>query len=165
MRSNYNTGNVASAGNYADTLLQREGISIDAQTEGQFYKARANQDAGNDATAMESFKTLAASRNGEIAAESRYRTAEILLKQNKLKEAEDATNECIRLSAGYDNWVGKSYMLLADILVKQEDYFNAKALLQSIVKNTKIAELKQEATRKLAEVKQAEKSKSKLSEE
>jgi hypothetical protein len=38
-------------------------------------------------------------------------------------------------------------------------------LLQSIVKNTKVQDLKQEASKKLDEVKKAEKSQSKLSEE
>jgi hypothetical protein len=61
--------------------------------------------------------------------------------------------------------VGNSYILLADILVKQNDYFNAKALLQSIVKNTKSSDLKQEAAKKLEEVKSSEKRQSKLSEE
>ena len=130
--------------------------------EAQFYKAHILQQNGKDEEAIAAYKTLAGNKNGEVAAESRYRIAEILLKQDKLKEAEEATNETIKLSAGYDNWVGKAYILLSDILLKQKDYFNAKALLQSIVKNTKVAELKQEAARKLEEVKKAEKNQSKL---
>ncbi len=114
---------------------------------------------------MEAYRMLSGNKNGEIAAESRYRIAEILVKQDRLKEAEDAANETVKLSAGYESWVGKAYILLADILMKEKDYFNAKALLQSIVKNTKVQDLKQEAAKKLDEVKKAEKSQSKLSEE
>jgi hypothetical protein len=87
------------------------------------------------------------------------------LQQNKLPEAEAAANNTIKLSAGNDYWIVKSYILLADILAQQKDYFNAKATLQSIVKNTKIAELKKEAADKLEQVKTLEKQKSKLSEE
>jgi len=50
-------------------------------------------------------------------------------------------------------------------MIKQKDYFNAKATLQSVVKHTKITELKQEANKKLDEVKILEKKQSKLSEE
>ncbi len=82
-----------------------------------------------------------------------------------VKEAEAAANETIKLSAGYDKWIVKSFLLLSDILVKEKDYFNAKATLESIVKHTKIPELKQEAATKLDEVKKLEKSHSKLSEE
>lgn len=166
MKSGYGAGHGSEAGAWADTLLAMPGISADARTDAMFVKAHTLQDAGKDDDAIAAYKELSAgNKSSEIAAESRYRIAEILLKENKLKEAEDAANETIKLSAGYDTWVGNAYLLLADILVKQEDYFNAKALLQSIIRNTRIAELKQQATQKLEEVRKAEKTKSKLSEE
>jgi thioredoxin-like negative regulator of GroEL len=86
-------------------------------------------------------------------------------KNGKLKEAEETANATIKLASGNDNLTVKTYILLADILTKQNDFFNAKALLQSIVKNTKNDDLKAEASRKLEEVKALEKKQSKLSEE
>jgi hypothetical protein len=56
----------------------------------------------------------------------------------------------------------KSYLLIADVLIKQDDYFNAKALLQSIAKNAKVPALKEEATKKLEEAKATETKKGKL---
>jgi tetratricopeptide (TPR) repeat protein len=165
MKSGYNYGKFSEAGAYADSLMALSSISVDGANEAKFYKARSLQIAGKDEEAIEAYKTLTGTKNGEVAAESRYRIGEILFKQDKLKDAEAAASETIKLSAGYDNWVGKAYMLLADVLVKQKDFFNAKALLQSIVKNTKIQELKIEAAKKLEDVKTAEKGKSKLSEE
>jgi hypothetical protein len=50
-------------------------------------------------------------------------------------------------------------------LVKEKDYFNAKVTLQSVVKNTKIEELKRVAEDKLKEVIVLEKKHSKLSDE
>jgi tetratricopeptide (TPR) repeat protein len=165
MKSAWYSGRQQQGGLYADTLLTFSGLSTDATNEAQFFRARSMQLAGKNAEAIEAFKELGGNKNGEIAAEARYRIAEILLDENKLKEAEAAASETVKLSAGYDNWVGKSYILLADILVKQKDFFNAKALLQSIVKNTKISDLKQEAAKKLEEVKKLEKQQSKLSED
>jgi len=162
MKAGYHIGKYEEAGKYADSLMNISTVSPDAVNEAQFYKAHILQQNGKDEDAITAYKALAGNKNGDVAAESRYRVAEILLKQDKLKEAEEAANETIKQSGGYDNWVGKAYILLSDILLKQKDYFNAKALLQSIVKNTKIAELKQEATRKLEEVKKAEKNQSKL---
>jgi TolA-binding protein len=165
MKSCHYTTRHAECSFYADSLMAMNSLSVDVANEAKFYKARSLQIAGKSDEAITSFTELAGNKNGEIAAESRYRIAEILATQDKLKEAEAAASETIRLSAGYDTWVGKSYILLADILVKQNDYFNAKALLQSIVKNTKSSELKQEAAKKLEEVKSTEKRQSKLSEE
>jgi len=165
MKSSHYTARNIECSLYADSLIAMNSLSVDVANEAKFYKARSLQIAADFDNAIASFTELAGNKNGEIAAESRYRIAEILSEQNKLKEAEAAASETIRLSAGYDLWVGKSYLLLSDILVKQNDFFNAKALLQSIVKNTKSSELKQVATKKLEEVKLSEKRQSKLSEE
>lgn len=162
MKSAFYTERYTESNAYADTLIEAPATSADGMNEARFYRARNMQQAGKGVEAIEAYRQLSGMRNGEMAAEARYRIAEILAGQSKLKEAEEAANESIKLSAGYDAWVGKSYLLLTDILVKQNDYFNAKALLQSIVKNTKIAELKQDAAKKLEEVKKLEKQQSKL---
>jgi tetratricopeptide (TPR) repeat protein len=162
LKSAFNTARCTETNMYADTLLNMPGVSSEGTTEARFYKARCLQATEKGNAAIEAFRQIASNRTSEIAAESRYRIAEVMYQQGRYAEAEETANESIRLSSGYDTWVGKSYLLLSDVLVKQKDYFNAKALLQSIVKNTKSAELKQEASRKLDEVKKLEKQQSKL---
>ncbi|MCD6012503.1 MAG: repeat-containing protein [Flavipsychrobacter sp.] len=166
IRSGYNSGKFKEVALYADSLAVMPGISEETANDALYYRARSIQrfDSTSD-KAIDLYTKLSGNKNGDVAADSRFRIAEILYNQGKLKEAEEAANKAIKQSPGYDHWVAKSYLLLADILVKQKDYFNAKALLQSIVKHTKIAEVRQEATRKLEEVKRLEKKQSKLSEE
>lgn len=166
VRSGFQAGKYHEVAEYADSLMAVTGVSAENMNDALYFKARSIQhfDSTSD-QAMEIYDQLSDNKNGVIAAESRFRIAELLFNQSKLKEAESAANESIHLSAGYDYWIAKSYLLLVDILVKQNDYFNAKALLESIVKHTKIAETKQEAVKKLELVKKLEKKKSKLSEE
>lgn len=166
VKSGFNSGKYQEAALYADSLLAMPEISTETGNDALYFKAKSVQhfdSASNDA--IEIYRQLSRNKNGDIAAESRYHIAEILFKQDKLKEAEDAANQTIHLSSGYDYWIAKAYLLLTDILVKQKDYFNARALLESIVKHTRIAEMKQEAAKKLEEVKKLEKKQSKLSEE
>ena len=165
MRSGFNSSKFSETIFYADSLIALPGISIDLMNDALFYKARSLQHFDSADAAITIYRQLSGNKNGEVAAESRYHIAELLFAKKEGKEAETAANDAIHLSAGYDYWIGKSYLLLADILVTQSDYFNAKALLQSIAKNTKIPEFKQEATRKLAEVKTLEKNHSKLQED
>ncbi len=165
MRSSYNLKKYDEAAAYADTLLTLPEVDENTLSEASFYKAKTLQLSGKADDALNSYKQLANSKNGAIAAEARYHIAEIYLQQNRLKDAEEAANNARLKSSGYDYWVVRSNILLADVLVKEKDYFNAKALLQSIVKNTKIADLKQEASQKLEQVKALEKKQSKLSEE
>jgi tetratricopeptide (TPR) repeat protein len=163
-RASFNTGNYTAAGQYADTLLSMPEVSDNLAAEARFYKARSLQVQQNDAAALALYQQVTGVKDAAMAAESRYRIAEIYFKQGNLKESETAAGETIK-QGGNDYWVVKSYILLADILTKQKDYFNAKATLQSIIKNTKNQELKTEAGKKLEEVKALEKKQSKLTEE
>ncbi len=165
VKSGYNSGRFQEAALYADSLMLMPGVSVEKSNEALYFKALSLQHFDSSDGAIRVYQQLSENKNGDIAAESRYHIAEILFSQGKLKDAEDAANKAIHLSSGYDYWIAKCYLLLSDILVKQKDYFNAKALLESIVKHTKIAEVKQEAAKKLEEVKKLEKKQSKLSEE
>ena len=165
MKSGYNINKFSETISYADSLLAMPGISIETQNDALLLKARSLQHFDSTTAAIHIYTNLSGNKNSDIAAESRFHIAELLLQQDSVKAAENAANQSIHLSAGNDYWVGKSYLLLADVLVKENDYFNAKALLQSIVKNTKIAEFKTEAAAKLEEVKTLEKNHTKLQEE
>jgi len=165
MKSGYYANKFSETVDYADTLINIPGTSAETVNEALYFKARSLQQTDRLDDAASVYEQLARNKNGDIAAEARYHIAEMLLRQGKLKEAEDAAGQSIKLSAGYDYWVVKSYLVLADILIKQKDYFNAKATLQSIVKHTKIAEVKAEANKRLEEVKALEKKQTKLSED
>jgi len=165
IKSSFNAGKYTDVTMYADSLFMSPSVPADLMNEAQLYKARSLQhtDKADDALAI--YTQLTDNKSGELAAEAHYHIAEIYLQQNKTKEAETAANETIKQSAGYDYWIVSSYILLSDVLVKEKDYFNAKATLQSVIKHTKIEELKATATKKLEEVKELEKQHSKLSEE
>lgn len=165
VKSTFNANMYEETDKYADTLMRQQGLTAEQIVEGLLYKAKASQQIAKNDTALALYTQLSDNKNGEIAAEAHYRIAEILYSRDSLADAETAANETIKLSSGYDYWIIKSYLLLADILVKQKDYFNAKATLSSIIKNTKNLELKAEATAKLVEVKSTEKVNTKLKEE
>lgn len=159
MRSAANSNNLAEAAAYADTVLSLPDVAPAVMDEAKLHQAHQLQANGNYSAAATLLQSLQSSKNNAIAAEARYYGVETLLQSNKLKEAEDAAARNIKLSAGNEYWVVKTYILLGDILVKEKDYFNAKATLQSVVQNTKIEALKNEATRKLEELKTMESSK------
>ncbi|NDC41668.1 MAG: tetratricopeptide repeat protein, partial [Chitinophagia bacterium] len=162
LKSAYLDSNYETAGRYADTLLKQPGLSAEQISEALLYKANASVKTGQTDTALALYRQLADNKNGELAAEARYRIAEIYYNLDNLTEAENAANETIKVASGYEVWVLRSYLLLADILVKQKDYFNASATLNSIIQHTRNEAIKAEATARLATVKALEKTKTKL---
>lgn len=164
MLTNHKLNNNEIAVAYADTLLTLPELSNDIKNSAQLIKANGLMRSGNSAEALPLYKDLTYAKVESTAAEARYNIAYIHYLQNDYKTAEEAANSTIKQSGGSEYWVVKSYLLLADILTKQEDYFNAKATLQSIEKNCKIEELKAQAGEKLKAVKKLESQKTKLSE-
>lgn len=150
---------------YADTLLTLSTVDEATKSMVTLYKANSLKAGDHLDEALGQYYKLETDKTSAIAAESRYHIAHILYQQKNYSDAEKAAGANIQLSAGEDYWVVKSYILLADIFTQQKDYFNAKATLQSIAKNSKIPELTKEAEDKLKAVLLLEKENSKLSEE
>jgi tetratricopeptide (TPR) repeat protein len=163
MQTTYYMKQYNAASKYADTLLSLPGLDENAINDIRYYKAHSLQLDNKPDEALPIYRELENSKTPSIATEARYYIALYYFNQNQLKEAEVVANKTIQ-SGGSEYYVIKSYLLIADILTIQKDYFNAKATLQSIIKNSKIPELKQEAEKKLETVISSEQKQSKLSE-
>jgi len=93
----------------------------------------------------------------EISAEATYGLAKINFINDSLKACEKYIYEVVDGSPRYPFWIAKSLILLSDVYVKQEDYFQSKAVLQAIIDNYKGKDLKNAAKIKLQEVEALEK--------
>ncbi len=133
----------------AQDLLLQKGIATDDKMMANMVIAK-NDQANNDLNeALNVYRSVIALGKSEYAAEARYRVAEILTAQNKLKEAEKAGFDVINKAGSYDYWITKAYILLGEIYFQQKDYFNAEATLKSVSENATNPELQQEAKQKL----------------
>jgi tetratricopeptide (TPR) repeat protein len=84
-----------------------------------------------------------------ITAEAHYLIAKLYFEEGKYVQAEKTAFEVIKKQASYEFWVTKSYILLGDIYVAQNDQFNAIATYKSVSENASIESLKIEAANKL----------------
>ena len=98
------------------------------------------------------------SHSSAVAAESRYQIARNFFLMSDYQNAEKEAIHTIEQSGSYEKWITKAYLLLAEIFFVQEDYFNAKATLKSVIEHCTIADLKTEATDLLKTVENKEKS-------
>ena len=80
-----------------------------------------------------------------------------------MKQAESQCWDVIKKKSSSDYWIAKSYLLLADIYEAQNDWFQAKATLQSVIDNYKgNDDIIPYAKKEMEEVKAAEAGSSKL---
>lgn len=146
----------------AKELLEQKGASTDDKVIANMTLAKSYQVNQQNELALSSFRTVTALNKAAYGAEARYEIARIQYEQNDLKNAEKSAFEVINKSGSYNLWLTKAYILLGDIYRKQKDYFNAKATYQSIVENSALQDLKEEAQRKLDEVTKEEKEAGKI---
>lgn len=133
----------------AQDLLQQKGIASDDKAMANLIIGKNYQNNNQLNEANDAYKTVVSTGKSEYAAEARYRIAEILFLQNNLKDAEKAAFDVINKAGSYDYWITKAYILLGDVYLKEQDYFNAEATLRSVVQNATDTELKQEAQQRL----------------
>lgn len=152
LRCQYKLNEIADAVANAQDLLQQKGIATDDKSMANMVIAKNYQNNNQLSEASDAYKTVISFGKNEYSAEARYQIAAILYQQNNFKEAEKAGFDVINKAGSYDFWITKAYILLGDIYLKENDYFNAEATLRSVVQNATDTSLKQEAQQKLDEV-------------
>jgi tetratricopeptide (TPR) repeat protein len=150
VRSYYQTKDYTEANNTAKELLTKKGISLDDKAIANLVLGKSLQVNNQCDDAIKAFKEVAAINKSEWGAEARYEEANCYYTLNQLSTAEKAAMQTIKVTGSYDYWVTRSYILLGDIYLKENDYFNAKATYKSVADNASIPELKKEAQDKLA---------------
>ncbi len=126
--------------------------------EAEFITGKSEYITGDYASALEPLKKVATDTKLAQGAESKFLVADILYKQNQKKQAEDEIMDFISQGTPFQFWLGKSFLLLANIYLDRNDEFQAKHTLRSVVENYGNHEdgIKDEAARKLAEIESRE---------
>ncbi len=132
-------------------------------TEANYYSAKVAMINKDYQKAEELFTNVLSGNNSTTSAESLYSIALIYFNENKLAAAETQCYKVIEQKPSYNYWIAKSYLLLSDIFFTQNDLFNAKATLQSIIDNYKTEDdILPEANAKLLKVIEKENEQSKV---
>ena len=104
-------------------------------------------------------KVAAADVKYEQGAEAKYLLAEIYFKQKNIQKSETEILDFIDKNTPHQYWLGKSFILLADIYLSRNDEFQAKHTLKSLVENYNVEDdgIIKEASQKLSVIENKEK--------
>lgn len=159
MESFYLLAQYDSVSVYATLILEKGNVNAGAQNKASLYLGKAAMAKGDYETAKDEFLNTLNTARDEYGAEAKYRIGEIfsLTKQYKQSnEALTAISSSPEFSV-YDEWVGKSFLLLADNYLAAGDVFNAKATLESLITNNfPLQYIKDSAADKLRKITEAE---------
>ena len=117
----------------ANQVLMQEKIQTEIQREALFSIANAYLKQNDSPAALDWFSKVAVEVNSREGAESKYRVAELNFIQGDKKRAEEVIYEFIDLNTPHAFWMGKSFILLAEIFQSAGDDFQALQTLQSVI--------------------------------
>ncbi len=141
-----------SVNTYAHIIIEKGNINAGAQNKATLYLGKSAMARGNyDAAKDEFLNTLNTARD-EFGAESRYRLGEIFY---LTKDYDQCYKTLVGIDADfgtYEEWVGRSFLLLADNFVAMNNTFQAKATLQSLIDKFPLEHIKAAARDKLKKI-------------
>jgi TolA-binding protein len=135
MRCQYKLANYQAVVDQANLILGSEKVSDIQKRETNYKLAMSYYNLGNKDKAFPILKQLSSDTNSGEGAEAKYLVCEIWYEKQKLKEAENEIMDFIDKNSPHQYWLAKSFILLSDIYLKNNDEFQAKHTLKSIIEN------------------------------
>lgn len=164
VRAHHNLGNKTEVIRYGSEWSTASEAAPDEVTEANFLVAKAYLDLSRPNEAYNLFGQVAKTSSNQFGAEARFLRAQMEYKNGDFEKAKNSCLDIIQ-HTGYEDWVIRSYLLVADVLREQNEFVQARAALSSILDGySGDPELLAEARRKLEEIEAIERSRSRLDE-
>ncbi len=136
----------------ARQLLQRSRVGQEQILQAHYIMGKSLFEMGRLDEASKELKVVHHTSSGVLGAEAYYLMASISYQNGYYDDAENQLFELADQYSAYDYWVARGFILLADIYVRQDNNFQARQTLQSIIDNYKGQDLRELAARKLAAI-------------
>jgi tetratricopeptide (TPR) repeat protein len=134
---------------YAQLILEKGNISPGAANKASLYLGKNAMARGDYETAKDEFLHTLNTAQDEYGAEAKYLLGEIFYLTGEHKQAYETLVSLNTDFAAYTEWVGKSYLLMADNSLAMGDSFQARYTLKSLIDNFPLQEVKDRAREKL----------------
>ncbi len=151
MKAYYHTNELDTSLAYSKIVQQKaEGIGY-IKNDALLYEAKITYQKGDVEQAIDKYITLI-NNNDEFGAQGNYELAELYNKEGKYAQSLELARELTKNFADYTDWVGKSFLLIAENYISLEEMFQAKATLTSLAENFPKEDIKKKAKARLAEI-------------
>ncbi|MFZ4464933.1 MAG: tetratricopeptide repeat protein, partial [Bacteroidales bacterium] len=156
MKSSYFTGDYSNAIESSALLLNSSGISPDQSLQAHYIAGKCYYEQQKFNEAKKELLTVAENDRGRFGAEANFLIASIFFENGQFSESKKLIFNISERFSSYDYWVAKAFILLADVYVKEDNVFQARETLKSIVDNYQGEDLRKIASDKLKSLKQPE---------
>lgn len=149
MYANYEIAKFDKAIEYGNLIIDKGQVTLNAKNEALLLIGKSHLALGQKSEARNYFEQTVESAKDENGAEALYLIAELLYENSLYQESIDRLFELNGNYSMYELWLGKSFILIADNYLAMGEDFQAKATYQSVIENSPIDEIVDEAELKL----------------
>lgn len=152
MENHFTASQYDSAIYYGNALLDnpRAGVLISAQA--NLIIGKSQYERENLEEALDNFLPLVSNSPDERGAEAYYYISKIYYDQAKYDRALESLFVLTDNFKAYEIWLGKAYLLMADIYIETNELFQAKATLNSLIEHSTLPEVTAVAKAKLEQI-------------
>lgn len=140
---------------YAKKIIERGNVSPTASNRSQLYLGLAAYAEGDFDTAIDEFLSTINTAKDQFGAQAQYTLGLIFYQQEQYQQSLNTLFD-INNFLDYDDWVGKSFLLIADNYIALKELFQAKETTKSIIENSPVAAVVTEAQAKLIQIEKLE---------
>lgn len=134
MRCHYLMGDMGYARDYADKVIANENTPEDIRRTAYLWRGKIRLEAKEYDNAYKDFVEVN-KKKGASGAEAKYYMCEIAYFKKAYEAAETEIFQLIEDYSAYDEWKFKGFLLLADVYLGMEDYFQTRSTLNAIIDN------------------------------
>lgn len=149
MHAYYKTAKYDKAIEYGNLIIDKGQVTLNAKNEALLLIGKSHLALGEKSKAREYFEETVQSAKDENGAEALYLISELLNENSLYQESIDRLFELNSNFSMYELWLGKSFILIADNYLAMGEDFQAKATYQSVIENSPMEEIVDEAELKL----------------
>jgi TolA-binding protein len=123
--------------NIVNEILADPKSNAEVIAESKYNRAKAYIATGKSNLAIEDLITLSADTRTSIGAEAKYLLASVYFEQGSYPAAEKEVLDFAKKNTPYQYWLARSFIVLSDVYMKQNNDFQAKQYLLSLQRNYK----------------------------
>ena len=135
---------------YANEILSRGNVSN--RNKAMLYLGKAAYASGDHLKATDEFVNTLNTAKDANGAEAQYLLSELLYNDGNYKQSLETLFDLNQNFANYTEWIDKAFLLIADNYIVQDELFQAKATLNSIIEKSTSKETVEAAKTKLREL-------------
>jgi len=117
----------------ASSILSAEKLPDELERETQFKLAKSLYELGRTDEALVEYSKVATNLKTAEGAEAKYMKTSIYFQKKDYKKTEAEVFDFAEKNTPHQYWLAKSFILLAEVYANQDDFFQAKATLNSVI--------------------------------